>query len=60
MGIETILTDARSLITLLCFLSFIGITWWVYIRHKAEDFDQAAHLPFADTMPHEEEGGRHG
>jgi len=60
MGIDTILTDARSLITLVSFLTFIGIMWWVYIRHKAEDFDQAAHLPFADTLPQEEEGDRHG
>lgn len=60
MGIDTILIDARSIITLLSFLTFIGIMWWVYISHKAEDFDKAANLPFADTLPQEEEGKRHG
>jgi len=60
MGIDTNLTDARSIITLVSFLTFIGIMWWVYIRHKAEDFDQAANLPFADTLPQEEEGKHHG
>ncbi len=60
MGIDTILSDARSLITLLSFLTFIGIMWWTYVRHKPEDFDQAANLPFADTLSHEEEGKHHG
>lgn len=60
MGIDNILTDARSIYTLLSFLTFCGIMWWVYISHKSEDFDKAAHLPFADTLPQEEEGKRHG
>ena len=42
------LTDARVLITLASFVTFIGIIWWTYVSHKPADFSQAAMLPFAD------------
>jgi cytochrome c oxidase cbb3-type subunit 4 len=41
-------TDARVLITLASFITFIGIIWWTYVSHKPADFNQAAMLPFAD------------
>ncbi|EJN07953.1 CcoQ/FixQ family Cbb3-type cytochrome c oxidase assembly chaperone [Herbaspirillum sp. YR522] len=47
MNIAT-LTDARALITLASFVTFIGIIWWTYVSHKPADFSQAAMLPFAD------------
>ena len=30
------------------FLTFVGILWWTFIRHKDRDFAAAAQLPFAD------------
>lgn len=38
----------RSLITLLCFIAFIGIVFWAYSSKQRERFDEAANLPFAD------------
>ncbi|WDZ97567.1 CcoQ/FixQ family Cbb3-type cytochrome c oxidase assembly chaperone [Herbaspirillum sp. WKF16] len=41
-------TDARSMITLVSFITFVGIIWWTYVSHKPADFTQAEMLPFAD------------
>ncbi|MBP0596523.1 CcoQ/FixQ family Cbb3-type cytochrome c oxidase assembly chaperone [Herbaspirillum sp. LeCh32-8] len=41
-------TDARSMITLVSFVTFVGIIWWTYVSHKPADFSQAEMLPFAD------------
>lgn len=38
----------RSIITLVCFLAFLGIVWWAYGRKRKARFDEAANLPFAD------------
>ena len=38
----------QSIGTVLVFLAFLGLFWWVYIAHKKSDFDEAANLPFAD------------
>ena len=46
MTIELI--DARSLVTVACFISFIGIVWWAYSASRKSSFDEAANLPFAD------------
>ncbi|WP_151634740.1 cbb3-type cytochrome oxidase subunit 3 [Noviherbaspirillum aerium] len=48
MTFEQFIFDARNLITVLSFLSFIGIVWWTYGAHRGADFDTAAQLPFAD------------
>ncbi|WP_194721301.1 cbb3-type cytochrome oxidase subunit 3 [Noviherbaspirillum malthae] len=48
MNFEQIIFDARSLITVISFLTFIGIIWWTYGAHRGADFDGAAQLPFAD------------
>lgn len=48
MGIENLIMDARSIITVLSFLSFIGIVWWAYSARRGADFEAAANLPFAD------------
>ncbi len=42
------ITDPRSLITLISFLTFAGILWWTYVSHKPADFSQAEMIPFAD------------
>ena len=43
--------------TVLAFLAFLGVCWWVYIAKKKSDFDEAANLPFADDLaePSEDE-----
>ncbi len=44
MDINTV----RSILTVLAFVSFIGIVWWAYHRNSRAGFDEAAQLPFAD------------
>jgi cytochrome c oxidase cbb3-type subunit 4 len=41
----------RSVITVLAFVTFIGIIWWAWHRKSKRGFDEAARLPFADTAP---------
>jgi cytochrome c oxidase cbb3-type subunit 4 len=48
MTIETLFDKASSLMTLVSFLTFIGIVWWAYSRRQAGAFAEAAQLPFAD------------
>lgn len=36
----------RSLVTVLSFITFIGIVVWAYSRRNAADFEEAARLPF--------------
>jgi len=50
MGLENLIIDARSVITVLSFISFIGIVWWAYSARRGADFEAAANLPFADEM----------
>lgn len=38
----------QGIITGLLIVAFIGITWWAYSKRRKPDFDEAAHLPFAD------------
>ncbi|WP_311065299.1 cbb3-type cytochrome c oxidase subunit 3 [Halomonas sp. DWK9] len=38
----------RGLITLILIFAFIGIFFWAYSKRRKTDFDEAAHLPFAD------------
>ncbi len=61
MDLLSLVTDARSVITLLCMLTFIGIVVWAWSGRRKNAFDEAAMLPFADddlnTQPQEP---RHG
>jgi cytochrome c oxidase cbb3-type subunit IV len=41
-------SDARSIVTLICMSTFIGIVIWAYSAARKQDFDEAAMLPFAD------------
>jgi cytochrome c oxidase cbb3-type subunit 4 len=36
----------RALVTVVSFATFIGIVWWAWSRRRADDFSQAAKLPF--------------
>ena len=48
MNIAVLFDNASSVMTVISFLTFVGILWWTFIRHKDQDFANAAHLPFAD------------
>ena len=48
MNIQDIFDKASSAMTVVSFLTFIGILWWTFIHHRSHDFDTAAQLPFAD------------
>ena len=39
----------RSIVTVLAFVSFVGIVWWAYHGKSRRGFEEAAQLPFADT-----------
>ena len=41
-------SDARSVVTIICMTTFIGIVIWAYSASRKQDFDEAAMLPFAD------------
>lgn len=46
------INDIRAAITLLAFVTFLGIVYWAYHRKSRRGFDEAAQLPFAeDTVP---------
>ena len=48
MSMTELLSDARSIATLVCLTTFIGIVIWAYSARRQPDFDEAAMLPFAD------------
>lgn len=46
------LNDARSVLTVLSFVCFIGISLWAFSGRARKDFDEAALLPFGeDDLP---------
>jgi cytochrome c oxidase cbb3-type subunit 4 len=51
MSMIELISDARSIVTVLCMLTFIGIVVWAYSARRKSDFDEAAMLPFADEEP---------
>ena len=48
MVIENLFDHASSIMTVVSFITFIGILWWTFITRRSSDFDSAALLPFAD------------
>ncbi|MCF8192312.1 MAG: hypothetical protein RIS59_351 [Pseudomonadota bacterium] len=42
------LVDLRSLITVLAFVSFLGIVWWAWSSRREASFSQAARIPLED------------
>lgn len=42
--------DLRIAVTLLSFVIFIGIVVWAWSRKNAARFDEAAQLPFMDSV----------
>lgn len=47
MAIENLFDSASSVMTVVSFMTFVGILWWTFSRSNG-DFDAAARLPFAD------------
>ncbi len=61
MNLIAFLSDARSLITLISMLTFIGIVVWAWSARRKNEFDEAAMLPFADDdMNTQKQEPRHG
>ena len=40
--------DLRIIVTVLGFLTFLGIVWWAWGKDRQEGFKQAAALPFTE------------
>jgi cytochrome c oxidase cbb3-type subunit 4 len=53
MASQHIFDTASSVMTVVSFVTFVGILWWAFAPANRGSFDQAASLPFAD----EEEDG---
>ncbi len=51
MSMIELISDARSIVTVICMLTFIGIVVWAYSASRKSDFEEAAMLPFADEEP---------
>ena len=40
----------RTIVTVLAFVSFLGIVWYAYRARSQKEFAVAEQLPFADTV----------
>jgi cytochrome c oxidase cbb3-type subunit IV len=62
MNITDVVSDARSIITVISMLTFIGIVLWAYSTRRKNDFDEAAMLPFneEDDLNKTTQEPRHG
>lgn len=47
MAIDKLFDSASSVMTVVSFMTFMGILWWTFSRSNT-DFDAAARLPFDD------------
>ncbi|SEO30070.1 cytochrome c oxidase cbb3-type subunit 4 [Duganella sp. CF517] len=56
MAIENLFDRASSVMTVISFITFVGILWWTFISNKEDDFAKAARLPFEDE--HLDQPGR--
>ncbi|UTY57234.1 MULTISPECIES: cbb3-type cytochrome c oxidase subunit 3 [unclassified Massilia] len=48
MAIDKLFDSASSIMTVVSFITFIGIVWWAWAGRNQAGFAQAAQLPFAD------------
>jgi cytochrome c oxidase cbb3-type subunit 4 len=56
MALQHIFDDASSVMTVISFVTFLGIVGWTYVLRKSSDFNSAAALPFADEAGENERG----
>ena len=52
MDLQTLFDHASQAMTVISFITFVGILWWTYARHSKADFDAIARLPLDDEEPH--------
>ena len=56
-----IINDLRSIVTVLAFLSFLGIVAWAWSGRRRAAFEEAARLPFTeDDVPDATGAGKQG
>ena len=55
MAIEQLFDSASSAMTVISFVTFLGILLWTFAIKRRSDFDTAALLPFADEAPARED-----
>ena len=48
MELQQVFDEASSIMTLISFLTFLGILLWTFALKGRSDFDKQAALPFAD------------
>jgi len=48
MAIQHIFDDASRVMTVVSFVTFMGILAWTYLLRKEQDFAATAAIPFAD------------
>ena len=48
MALQSIFDNASSIMTLVSFITFLGILLWTYALKRNDDFAEQAALPFAD------------
>jgi cytochrome c oxidase cbb3-type subunit 4 len=48
MAIQHIFDDASRVMTVVSFVTFMGILAWAYLLRKEQDFAATAAIPFAD------------
>ena len=48
MELQHVFDQASSIMTLISFLTFVGILLWTFAYKRNADFDKQAALPFAD------------
>ncbi|NEX62284.1 cbb3-type cytochrome oxidase subunit 3 [Noviherbaspirillum galbum] len=58
--LEQFFSDARIALTVVSFLTFVGIILWAYSGRREAAFAAAANLPFADEIDMEGAEKHHG
>jgi cytochrome c oxidase cbb3-type subunit IV len=56
MAIEQVFDSASSAMTVISFMTFLGILLWTFAVKRRTDFDAAAALPFADEAKEDSHG----
>ena len=52
------INDLRSAVTVVSFVTFLGIVWWAYgLKSSKKRFEEAANLPFSDVEAERAERG---
>lgn len=49
--------DLQSILTLIAFVSFIGIVWWAYSKRQQAAFSEAERIPLDDDAPYRPSAG---